>query len=208
MHALALVALGMKKPLARRLVKACLSQESSQPSSTIPEHKQQMELSAPTTRNGERQQQEHHVAEEGKAVMLTRQSFEVWMRWGLLLDDDMVMHPSATGSTAADSEELRGCLGMVLAAVDSIKVNVPQEAATAMEDREMVVLHFNIAPVVDGEECELPDEADTSTLVTLTRHTSDVAWGMDLDEHTLKLLDCNPGSVAACHAALAMPVFI
>eukprot|EP00665_Eupelagonemidae_sp_cell47_P014450 gene14450-biopygen169 len=81
---------------------------------------------------------------EDVVVTLTRKTFEQWLPWGFVLDDDtMVLLSPATGSIAAASSELRACVGMVLVEVDSIIVHSRQDVkfATTFPDNT-ITLHF------------------------------------------------------------------
>ena len=50
------------------------------------------------------------------------------MSWGLHVSEDMVLYAVDRGSQAAESEQIRGCMGLAIVVVNGcIPVNTPQD---------------------------------------------------------------------------------
>eukprot|EP00665_Eupelagonemidae_sp_cell47_P012098 gene12098-biopygen11145 len=76
-------------------------------------------------------------------VTLTRLSFEQWLPWGFVLDDDtMELRPPKKGSIAAFSPKLRGCVGMQLARINGQVVRCKRGVQLATEDRASITMHL------------------------------------------------------------------
>ena len=67
------------------------------------------------------------VAHLTREVVLTRLPFEAWVPWGFCFDEHMALQQCVHTSNAANSEQLRGCVGMVLDAING-------ERATCLDD--------------------------------------------------------------------------
>ena len=77
-------------------------------------------------------------------VTLTRAASETQMPSGLELSDEtMQLTRCAPGSAAAKNAYVRGCIGMVLGAVDDGTVHTRSEVAAAMEGVGSICLHFH-----------------------------------------------------------------
>eukprot|EP00662_Eupelagonemidae_sp_cell21_P057450 gene57450-biopygen16642 len=81
--------------------------------------------------------------ERNVVIHISRMSFEAWLPWGLRLDPDtMELRRCTKGSAALHRGATRGCVGMVLEAVDGRPVATPQEASEALGENVDAWLTF------------------------------------------------------------------
>eukprot|EP00662_Eupelagonemidae_sp_cell21_P006861 gene6861-55923_t len=80
------------------------------------------------------------------SATLCRRPFEGWVRWGVRLGVSrrqwMRLGPSAKGSLATESAELKRCQGMVLVEVDGVRTDDPGLVADAIDGKLRTMLRF------------------------------------------------------------------
>eukprot|EP00665_Eupelagonemidae_sp_cell47_P017807 gene17807-biopygen13269 len=74
----------------------------------------------------------------------------MWLPWGLRTGDGMELDSPEKGSIAADSEQLRGCVGMVLVSLNGFPVTDEGQCAALAADARTLELCFQ--DVTSGEE--------------------------------------------------------
>eukprot|EP00665_Eupelagonemidae_sp_cell47_P017340 gene17340-biopygen4235 len=66
-----------------------------------------------------------------------------WLPWGFVVaDDTMKLRPPVTGSIAAASGQLRGCVGMVLMQINEIEVKTKEDVTLATRASDEITMRF------------------------------------------------------------------